>query len=189
MTLTDQAMGHLPRCVADPDDGTLRTWLGGLLDQVQPTADLLAAPAVLGDPTTAPMGMLPWMAAVGGIDITGIRDAHLRAWMRDRPAAARGSLAAIRARVTPTLQVSRWVGIECPYLGSPHRIRVTTYAAETPDPAATAAAAAAEVPAWMVLTVRVIAGLTYDQLAAKYPTYDAMQATGKTYDELAQETT
>ncbi len=162
----------------------LLAYLSSVADLVQPTVDLLAMvdPA---DPAYTPPGMLAFFSALAGIDIEGIPGADLRTFIAAEPGRARGSVAAIQSRVGLTLTGSKWVQVECPYLGDPWAVRVTTRTAQTPDPSATAAAAALEVPAWLVLSTAQVDGMTYDELDAAYGTYDDMKASGLTYDELS----
>ncbi len=162
----------------------LLAYLSSVADLVQPTVDLLAMvdPA---DPAITPPGMLGFFAALAGVDIEGIPGGDLRAFISSQVGRARGSVAAIQSRVGLTLTGSKWVQIECPYLGDPWAIRVTTRTAQTPDPSATAAAAALEVPAWLALSTAQVDGMTYAELDAEYGTYADMEAGGLTYGELS----
>ena len=184
--LADLAYSYLPQYVRDADDGTVCALLGAACLPVKPQVDVLRE--TTADPMTVPAARLPWVAAAGGVDLTSVPDADKRGFIASDTSRYRGNRAAIVQRVGLTLTGARRVFVECPYLGDPARIRVRTYAAETPDPAATEAAIRAEVPAWLRLTIDTAAGMTWDQRKAKYGTFDDEKATGKTYDELAMET-
>jgi hypothetical protein len=184
--LADLAYSYLPQYVRDADDGTVYALLGAACAPVKALVDVLRE--TTADPMTVPAARLPWVAAAGGVDLTSVPDADKRAFIASDTSRYRGNRAAIVQRVGLTLTGARRVFVECPYLGDPARIRVRTYAAETPDPTATAAAIRAEVPAWLRLTIDTAAGMTWDQRKAKYGTFDDEKATGKTYDELAMET-
>jgi hypothetical protein len=186
--LGQDAWDTLPAYMREADEREgypLLTWLGGLCDLVQPTVDLLDMETTPADPAVTPSGMLSFFAALGGCDVSAIPGADLRGWIASQVGSARGSDAAVRARVGLTLTGTKWVQIECPYGGDPFAVRITTRTAQTPDTAATDAAAALEVPAWLTLTTATAAGLTYTELAARYSTYDALTASGLTYDQLA----
>ncbi len=184
--LADLAYSYLPGYVRAADDGTVYALLGAVCLPVKPQVDVLRE--TTADPMTVPAARLPWVAAAGGVDLTSVPDADKRAFIASDTSRYRGNRAAIVQRVGLTLTGARRVFVECPYLGDPARIRVRTYAAETPDPTATAAAIRAEVPAWLRLTIDTAAGMTWDQRKAKYGTFNDEKATGKTYDELAMET-
>lgn len=184
--LADLAYSYLPGYVRAADDGTVYVLLGAACLPVKPQVDVLRE--TTADPMTVPAARLPWVAAAGGVDLTSVPDADKRAFIASETSRFRGNRSAIVQRVGLTLTGARRVFVECPYLGDPARIRVRTYAAETPDPAATEAAIRAEVPAWLRLTIDTAAGMTWDQRKAKYGTFDDEKATGKTYDQLAMET-
>lgn len=180
------ALAACPEYIREADDGTLAALFACVGAQVDPLREWLADPAAVVDPMTAPFDRLPWLAALSGVDIDGVPDGSLREFIANDTARHRGSEAAIRLRVGLTLTGSRSVLITAPYTSAEH-VLIQTLTSETPDAAAAQAAARAEVPAWMRLTHEVISGMTYNQLAARYPTYDAMKATGKTYSQLATE--
>ena len=186
-SLGERAWSYLPRYVRSVDDGTARLVLDSVGATVADSVDVLTRPSVQVDPAATPFKRLPWLAAMAGVDISGVPDGSLRGWLADPDNYFRGNVETIRRRVGLTLTGARQVMIVCPHLGDPMRIFVRTLAAETPDPDATLAAIRAEVPAWLAITAEVdAAGVTYNALAALYPTYGAMTATGKTYDELQE---
>jgi len=186
--LADLAYSYLPRHVRDADDGTVYALLAAIAYPVRAMVDLLRGVDEVADPMATPPSRLPWLAAMAGVDLTAVPQPDRRAFIASPTSRYRGCPDAVVQRVGLTLSGARRVFVECPYLGDPWQIRVRTYAAETPDPAATEAAIRAEVPAWLVLTVDTAAGMTWDQRKAKYGTFDDEKATGKTYDELALET-
>lgn len=209
MSLATRTWEALPGYVRAADEGLgfpLRTWLSGLCDLAQPTVDMLAMPS-LADPATTPRVLLPWVAAIAGVDITQLPedtmrdilaaapygDVYLDVYLDEyeggqaaRNARARGSIPAIIQRVGLTLTGTRHVEVECPYLGDPMRMRIGTYTGETPSPTATAVAARMEAPAWIRLTVGAGSGVTYTTLTSRYSTYAALAGSGLTYDGLAK---
>lgn len=187
MTLTQDTWDALPGYVREADEARgypLRTWLGGLIDQVQPTADALAMED-LANPALTPPGLLDLITALAGVDSTGIPSGNLRDFLASTTAHYRGSAAAIVDQVARTLTGSKYILIECPYAGHVQKMRVATYATETPATADTAAAVVREAPAWLALTVETLTGITYTVLLSRYSTYAALTATGLTYAELA----
>ena len=177
----------LPEYIRNADDGTLWALVAAVCLPVKQLVDVLLDAATVSDPMSVPAARLPWLAAMSGVDLTGVPAASRREFIASALARNRGNPDAIVQRVGLTLTGARRVFVECPYLGDPWQIRVRTYAAETPDPTTTAAAIRAEVPAWLQLTIQTAGGLTWDERKAKYGTFDDEKATGKTYDELATE--
>lgn len=186
MTLATDTVAALPEYVRVADEGLggpLATWLAGLCDQVQPTVDMLADDDLV-NPATCPPALLPYAGALGGIDLEGVPSADVRPFLAQATAKLRGSEAAIRQRVGLTLTGSRTITIETCFGGDPLAMRITTYDAETPNPAATEAAIRLEAPAWLVVTVQVAEGIDYTELTSRYATYDLLTATGYTYEQL-----
>lgn len=182
------AWGYLPGYVRSSDDGTLRGLLDALGAPVAAATTVLQDPSFTADETVTPFTRLAWLAAMAGVDLTGVANDRRRAVIGDPSWRFRGCLDAIRARVGETLTGAKSVEIVCPYLGSANRISVTTYASQTPDSAVTTAAIKAEIPAWMRATIVTnAAGQSYSNMAADYATYATMTATGKTYGTLSQE--
>lgn len=187
-TLTDLAFDYLSEYVRSDDDGTLYGLLGAVCSQADTSVAWLADPAAVVDPWAADASRLDWLAAIAGVDLTGVPDGNRREFIDSDLTRYRGNLDAIRYRVGQTLTGAKAVEIVCPYLGDPLQISVTTYAAQTPDPAATTAAIRAEIPAWMKATIVTnAAGQSYSNMAADYADYATMAATGKTYGTLSQE--
>lgn len=187
-SLTDMAWGYLPAYVRAADtDQTLYRFLASVCMQADPVLALLDASDAWGDPWGVPSNRLGWLAALAGLDMTGVDREQWRAWIDSPTSRYRGSRAAIVARVGHTLTGAKRVIVECPYDGSPWKIRVRTFSAETPDATATEDAIRAEVPSWLALTVDVASGMTWDERKTKYGTWDDEKATLKTYDELSVE--
>lgn len=183
-----RAWGFLPGYVREADDGTTRAVLDAWGSPVEALVQLLADPGLWTDPERTPFERLPWLAAVSGVDLTGVPSSMWREWIADPRNRFRGNLDTLVRRVALTLTGGRQVEVVCPYLGSPWRMYVGTLTSETPDEAATAAAINAEAPAWLRVTFEARSGgLTYDGLAARYPNYDDMTSTGKTYVTLSTE--
>lgn len=185
-TLGARAFDRLPHYVRAADDGTVAALLAAVGAPVQSLVELLIDPGAHGDPDRVPFARLGWLAAMAGVDVDGVPNAALRSWVGDPDNYYRGDEQTIARRVGLTLTGSKVVRIECPYLGDPEQIRITTITAETPDPDATEAAARREVPAWLVLTYRHLAGMTYSELSAAHTTYADLGATGYTYGQLQE---
>lgn len=147
--------------------------------------------AAVTDPRVAPLWGLPYAAVWVGGEMPGRRPGETDEDYTARARHAvvyprgmrRGSFEILRSSVAETLTGNRTVMVTERANGDLYALLVQTYAAETPDPAATAAAAyAAPIDASLVLAVEVIDGQTYDQLEAAYPDYDAVQAAYPDYD-------
>ena len=186
--LSDLIWAYLPRYMKTTDDGTLRALVDALALPVADQVQVLTDPDYSSDEYTVPFARLPWLAAMAGVDLSTIPDNRKRAVIADPDYRYRGSLTAIRKRVGETLTGAKSVEITCPLSGDPDAISVTTFASQTPDPAATEAAIRAEIPAWMRATIVTnAAGQSYSNMAADYATYGVMAATSKTYGTLSQE--
>lgn len=193
VTFGGDAWALLPEYMrqADEREGSpLLTWLSGVCDLVQATADWLGEDARTLDPATVPAGLLPFAAALGGFDVEWVPAAEQRTMVGSATARARGTVAAIAQRVGATLTGAKQVLITTPYGADPMAILVQVFTAELGGGGvpASEAAARAECPAWLALTFDDLAGMTYDQLGTAYATYDVMAATGKDYETLSQET-
>lgn len=118
------------------------------------------------DPAAAPEKWLAWLGQFAGVrrgpgmDAAGFRDV-----IRLRPQFRRGQPAAIAAAARPTLTGSRRVTL-VERNGGAYRLLAVTFAAETPDPAATAAALTAAKPAGLALTHRVDPGWSIADMEA-----------------------
>ena len=182
------AWSYLPQYVRDADDGTLRALVDSFGAPLSADVAVLQDYTVTSDEYVTPFARISWLAAMAGVDLTGVADNRKRAIVADASWRFRGCVDAIRARVGETLTGAKDVEIVTNYLGDPDRISVTTFASQTPDAAATEAAIRAEIPAWMRATIVTnAAGQSYSNMAADYATYGTMTATGKSYGTLSQE--
>jgi len=185
-TLAYDYLPYYMRRADEVGDQTVADLMASMGASVAAVVALLTAPDAQVDPERAPFDRLPWLAAMAGVDIDGVPNADLRAWLADPDNYYRGNEQTIARRVGLTLTGSKSVTIECPYGGDPMAILVRTITGETPDEAATEAAVRREIPAWLVLTYEAVAGLTYAELSAEYATYADLEATGYTYAQLQE---
>lgn len=127
---------------------------------------------------------LGYLAQFVGVKLlVGLSDADQRARIKSVSGRFRGTpdalIAAARQYLTGTKRVDLYERE-----GGAYFLRLRTFAAETPDPAAVAAAILAEKPAGLILTYELAPGMTYTELDAAYTTYDNMKASLLTYDQL-----
>lgn len=181
-----------------------------VLDDADP-ATSASGTCAIATPDAAPAAWLPWLADVSGVpQAETLPESLKRTAIADPATRRRGTTAAIAAAAQHTLTGSKlatvithppaaastaWVYDTAHaydsarrydgHVTDPWRIIVITWSSETPDPAATLAAVTTEKPAGCTIEVQTLTGLTYAQLAAKWPTYTAMTATGYTYGQLA----
>lgn len=125
-----------------------------------------------------------WLAQVAGQVIpmstpTEVARQQLLARRVDR----RGTPAAMVAAVKATLTGQARVLLTERYGGDPWVVRVVTYTAETPDPAATRAAALSEKPVGLVLDYQTATGQSYAATTAENKTYAQHTATGRSYQQ------
>lgn len=173
----------LPEFIIDDDDGTVYELLDSVCAQADASASLLMHPAEAFDPQTAPSASLPLLAAIAGVDLTGVAPEAIRARIADPRWRTRGSPEVLAERIRTTLTGGQHVTVE---VHGDH-LQIHTFTSETPDPDLTKRVAAREAPAWLRVSVSTTAGMTYAELAAKYPTYGDLRRTGKTYAELTRE--
>lgn len=149
------------------------------VDRLLGTGDRPWQPAFDLDTTPIPA----WLGSITGTPVPGglSLDAQ-RAYVRDRPAARRGTPRAMRAAVRATLRGSQRVNLVERDGGDAYALRVQVYAAEVLDAAATEQAARSQKPVGLVLTVETLTGATYAHMrdlhgpsyadfTARYPTY------------------
>lgn len=193
---TEEAYASLGPTTRD-DETTgwhLLTYLDALmrqLDEVEQlardTEDHVGWGRVL-DLQAAPDDALPWLAQfVGVVPLQGLDPESQRIRIGEAAGWQRGSVAAIRGAMKQFLTGSRTTQIFERYQGSAYRLRVRSFAAETPDPAKVEAAVRALKPAGIVLTYDVSEGqaygdieldtsvVSYNDLKAKYPTYEDLR--------------
>jgi hypothetical protein len=176
--------------ITTDDDGTLLSFLDGAGHQLGDVDDRVRDDdASLGwereldpDLTRAP----GWAGQFVGVVIPGGTSlAEARAMIRARRAFRRGTPDALRdaarAHLTGTKRVDLFERD-----GSAYRVRVRTYARETPDPGSVALALQAAKPAGLVLVHEVFPGLPYDERDALFATFDDLDASAATFDQLDQ---
>lgn len=155
-------LGEVDDVVRDTDAGL------GWARELDP--ELTSRPAFLGQ-------------FVGATVPAGMSDDDARHLVRDRPAVRRGSPGALRSAAQQHLTGARRVDL-FERDGSPYRVRVRTYTAQTPDPAAVLRALLEAKPAGLTLVHEVFAGLPYDERDALFATYDELDASAPTFDLL-----
>lgn len=134
---------------------------------------------VLLDVDQVPAAHLPWLAQWVGVRVPrGLDAASGRLLIKEGRRA--GTVASIRAAARAHLTGNRTVEI-IERDGSAYRMRVRTYAVETPDPAKVEAALMRAKPAPDVLIYEVYSGAPYDQLDAEFGTYADQDAALATY--------
>jgi hypothetical protein len=181
--LVDLVAEWLPEFVIDADDGTLYELLDCICSQVGSSLAALRSSGSWFDPAVASPDRLPLLAAIAGVDLAGVPPSQVRQRIVDPRWRSRGAVDVLTERVRATLTGGQHVTVTT----TATTLTIHTFTAETPDAALTAAVARAEAPAHLVVTVSTTAGMTYDELAARYPTYAALHATGKTYRQLTEE--
>lgn len=150
-------------------------------------ADQRLAPTGRGWPAAYDLEQTPDPAWIGTATGTVVpRDLTVeqqREFVRDRAAWRRGTPPAIKGAVAQLLEGTRRVDL-FERDGSPWRLRIRTYSAETPvDEAALLAAAATQKPVGIRLRVEVALGASYDHVEAEFADYDDFTETYPTYDE------
>jgi hypothetical protein len=134
---------------------------------------------------------LPFLGQMVGVVVpAGTDAATARALVKARGGWGRGTPAAIGAAARLTLAGGKHVTLT-ERDGSPYRVRVTTYTAETPDTAALHASVTAALPAGIVAAFTLLAGWTYGDLEDRYDgqTWADFEAdwVGKTWSDLERE--
>lgn len=163
--------------------------------------------AELANPAAAPRSWLSWLAYLAGIDVTGLADADVRQAIADSVAGQRrGSVASITRAVRRTLTGARSVAVvqgvqvtgsdyeqttdydvDDEYDGiqpDPYKLVVITITSQTPDSAATLAAALTEKPAGLDLEVQTVAASTYQDIKTAFVTYQSVKTAFDTYVDM-----
>lgn len=186
MTVAERVLAGLGPALRDQAGPVLEDLVDALtselntIDQLlQPTEDGWAGAFDL-DTTPAPA----WLGNTTGTRVPGgLTVDQQRAYVLARPSWRRGTPAAMVAAVRATLTGLQRVTVD-ERDGSPWRLTVTVYAAETPDEAATLAAALSQKPVGIVLTLQVAQGASYAHMTALHgPTYADEAAEFPTYGD------
>lgn len=125
-----------------------------------------------------------WTAQLLGVQVPdGVSEQTIRDLIVARPSFRRGTPGALRAAAQALLTGTKRVDL-FERDGTAYRLRVRTYTAETPDPAAVERALREVKPAGLALTYEVFTGAPYDERDAAFATYDELDASATTYDTL-----
>lgn len=142
--------------------------------------------SALLDPVRCPAWALPWLAQFVGVTIrapaTPAEEATARQLITDHPGFQRGTPLAIEQAVALTLSGTRSVRLTERSGGSAYQLLIATLTAETPNAAATTAAAKAAVPAGIVVTVSVTAGAIWQDVL-NHGTWTAHLAARPTWED------
>lgn len=139
-------------------------------------------------PGLAPVDVLPWAAQFSGGRLTpGLPEAEQRNRIRRADGMRRGGVESLIAAVQETLTGARLVTVTERYEDSAWRILVVTYTPETPDAAATLAAAKRAVCGGILVTHEVHDGQSYAQALGKAPTYAEWLTAWGTYDNVTND--
>ena len=186
----------LPDYVREDDNGNLETFLGrATLSAMAPTlriADVadpdtsVTGTAELANPAAAPRAWLRWLGYLVGINLDNIADADKRSAIADSATLQRrGSVRAIIRATQQTLTGSRSCRVYWNLSGSdPYLLTVVTLTTQTPDSAATLAAAITERPAGIDVDLQTTTGALYSELAAEYTDYLDLASSFTDYDDL-----
>lgn len=142
--------------------------------------------SALLDPARCPAWALPWLAQFAGVKLTpGLSEAEQREQITSPPAFNRGTLDATVAAAQRRLTGGRRV-MFIERDGSAWRDLLVTYAAETPDPAATLRDVLAQEVVGRKLVYRTDLGWDIDEMEADQPNLDLLEATYPDLDMLEQ---
>lgn len=173
----------------DAAGGLLPALVEALTGELAATDQLLTAPAdPSADPSaTAPLADLDaspfphWLGQLVGLRVPArLSLDEARAYVTGRGVSRRGTPTALAAAAAGTLTGTRRVDL-VERDGSPWRLLLITYAAETPDPAATYAAALTEKPVGLVLVHVAATGQVFGVTTAEGATFGQHTATGRTF--------
>lgn len=140
------------------------------VEELTRSVDGLPARSQILDVDRAPDWWLPNLAQFVGVRlIAGSTVAEQRERIRSTDGFKRGTVAAMVAAIKPTLTGTQYVGVVERAGGDAYTLQISTRSAETPNAAATAAAAMAQKPAGLVLTQTVIAGVTWGEMEVRNP--------------------
>ncbi|MDQ2740398.1 MAG: phage tail protein [Actinomycetota bacterium] len=140
---------------------------------------------ILFDPDRAPAKALPYLAQLrGAILPVGIAEPTAREWIKDAPNQLRGTPQAIFLAAQRKLTGGRLVTIK-ERDGDPDHLTVTTYTAQTPDPAGTRADILSVTPHDVILAHNVIAGQTWGDVKVGNLTWGNLKANYATWGDVA----
>jgi hypothetical protein len=190
MPLSDQIYESLGPFAAEDESGDLEKFTAAQTAPVELIYEIVGEEdqdygwSIVFDVDNCPPKALPWLAQFEGVELTpDMSVAQQRAAIRAREGSARGRPNTIIERIRRTLSVDRRV-IFREKDGDPYHLAIRTFAAETPNPALTEAAALSQKPAGIVLDFLVIDENSYETLKDEYADYAAVTATGFSYTEL-----
>lgn len=170
----------------------LLTLCEAIAGRLQGVEDLIRDDPVTGDPgwsivmdvDRAPDDWLAWLAQFAGVRLDpSLSDADQRIRIKSTDGFKRGTPAAIAGAVQPLLTGTKTVQIVERY-GTAYRLNVITLAAETPDPAKVQAAALAQKPAGLVMTVIAVATADWNAFTLSHSSYNDVLATYINYNEV-----
>jgi len=145
--------------------------------------------SILLDLNRCPSEALDWLGQFVGVRLpAGATDAEKRAAIAAESGFRRGTRAALEAAVKATLTGAQTVIVRersgdstAEPIDYAYRLKIRTYPAETPDAAATLAAALSQKPGGIVLDYATVAPATYGSVAVDYATYAVVAATFADY--------
>lgn len=136
---------------------------GELYDDLTQDSDTHSAWGKAMDPDYAPAPLLGWLAQFAGVSLLPSDDeATQRARIKAAAGFRRGTPGAMTDEVTPTLTGSQYTNILQQVGGNRWAMTLVTLSVETPNPAATYAAALRQKPAGIALTHVVATGPIVD---------------------------
>lgn len=145
--------------------------------------------AVIFDPDECPAEILPWLAMAVGARLTpAMSEGEQREAIKSPEGLIRGTPAALIAAVKATLTGSKTVLLDERYMGSAYKLRVRTLDGETPDPAATQAAAESQKPVGNVLVYAAVDTGDWDDVAdpdTGFTDWDDVAASNADWDDVA----
>jgi hypothetical protein len=140
--------------------------------------------SVLLDLDRCPPEALPWLAQFVGVRLlAGSTESEQRARIASTDGFKRGTREALIGAAQATLTGARKVTLRerdgdkaLEPIAYAYRLTVTTYASQTPDPAATLAALLAQKPGGLVLEFHTAIGQDYATVKSRFATYAALDA-------------
>jgi hypothetical protein len=190
VTALDSLLADFAPYLVDDDDGSLATYLEALsrgfeqIDSVVRDTDAGPGWSAMLDADRAPTWALRWLGQLVGVQIAPGQDESVARQAIRTPAGwRRGTPQAIIDAVKQTLTGTQTVILLERDTGAYH-LTVATFTDETPDTAATEAAALSQKPAGLLMDVVTISHWAYITMNAGYATYTALNAAFATYNAL-----